>query len=210
MFFAVIHLDARASVHAFQPPPRKLAVLRIGINTVINIAVYGVGGALLHQRLDHFKDVGHFLRGARIYTGWFDIQRFQIAFVVLDISLRQLERIRPGLVGAVDNFVIHIGKVHHETHFVPGVFQVSADDVKNQRGHGVADVGAVVYCWSADIHAHLARFQRAKLFFFASQRVVYFQSNGIPTDLVHFTFGKNHASGRGLQDFGHYNRDFLI
>jgi hypothetical protein len=53
------------------------------------------------------------------------------------------------------------------------IFQVTADDIENQRRHGVPDVRVAINRDTADIHLDETRFKGLEVFFLAGECVVY-------------------------------------
>ncbi len=112
------------------------------------------------------------LRGARVDRGRHDVQVGQVLAVVVDVTFGQRERIHSQLVGAVDDLVIHIGKVHDMVDLVAAEFKVAPDDVEDQRRHGVPDMGVVINGHTADVHFYNARLERLEVFLFTGEGVV--------------------------------------
>ena len=173
MLFSFLDLDARTRLHIIQFTSRQLAIILILGDAEINVAVRrGVGESFFDQTLDHGLDSVHRLRGARVDGGGQDVQVFQVLSVIVNVSLREFERIFLELVGAVDDLVVHVGVVHHVFDFVAAIFQITADDVKHQSRHGMTDMRVVVDCHAADIHPDGIRLDGLEIFFLASESII--------------------------------------
>ncbi len=78
------------------------------------------------------------------------------------------------MFGAVDDLIVHVGVVHHVFDSVAAILQIAADDVEDQRRHGVTDMRIVVNRHPAYVHFHEVRFERLKFFCLAGERVIDF------------------------------------
>ena len=117
-------------------------------------------------------DLAHGLGGARGAGRRQDVQVAQIADIVVDVALRELERIFLELIGAGDDLVVHVGVVHDVPHFVAPILQIAADDVEDQRRHGVTHMRPVVDRHAADVHPDDVRLEGGELFLLAGESVV--------------------------------------
>ena len=69
---------------------------------------------------------------------------------------RRPPRLGPPLLGRpLDDLVVDVGDVGDVVHVEPGEDQVAAQDVEDQVGPAVADVGQVIDRRPADVHGHL-------------------------------------------------------
>jgi hypothetical protein len=57
-------------------------------------------------------------------------------------------------------------------YLIPAIFEVSADDVKYQRRHGMSHMSIVVDGDTADIHFDITGLKRLEIFFFAGEGIV--------------------------------------
>jgi len=202
MFFAFVHLDARAGVHGVKPPTRELAIVRFGFDHVIHVAIHLVGRTVLNQLADHLNDLRHIFSGSWVFGGWFDIQRVEIGFILLDILIGQLKGIAPQFVGFVDDLVIHIGEVHHKINVITRVLQVSPHDVKHQCRHGMTNVCFSVNCWTANIHPDLAWFEGFEILLGTAEGVVNFQThNHLPAFIRGLVWQKSSARQRSAKSW---------
>ena len=77
----------------------------------------------------------------------------------LSVYSRMLDAGRGGLG---DDAVVHVGEVHHLDDLEAARAQEAAQDVLEDEGAEIADVGEVVDRGTAGVDAHLARVQRHK------------------------------------------------
>ena len=85
----------------------------------------------------------------------FNIQRrgiFQEGLLILCCVLLNAET---GLRRVMDDFVIHVGDVHHVTNCVSALAQKPPQHVHRHKGSEIADVPVVVNRGTARIHANL-------------------------------------------------------
>ncbi len=74
--------------------------------------------------------------------------------------------------GRLDRPVVHVGEIPHLDDLVPFPFQVAAQDVLEEEGPEVPDVGGVVDRGSAGVDADAPPLQRLELLHPASKGVV--------------------------------------
>ncbi len=166
--------DARTGLHIFQFAAREPAVILIFVHAEVDIAVFGgVGIALVDQPLHEFDDQVNRVAHARVGGGRQDVQVGQVLVVIVDVAFGQFERVFAQFVGARDDLVVHVGVVHHVFDFVAAILKVAADDIEDQRRHGVPDMRVVIDRDAADVHLDQARFEGLEFFFFAGDCVVY-------------------------------------
>ena len=101
-----------------------------------------------------------------------DAQRREIAVVVGDVFLGDLEHRDAPLVGLLDQLVVDVGDVDDPGDVVAAVLQITLDRVEDHRPDHVADVRLVVDRRPAEIDADLAGPHGAKRFLLARERVV--------------------------------------
>ncbi len=94
---------------------------------------------------------------------------------VPDQALGEVVTGDPGLGGAFDDLVIHVGDVAHIGEIVTGVTQVTGHHIEGDEGATVADMTVIVDGDATHIHTHLARVDRFEFFFLTSECVVYLQ-----------------------------------
>src|SRR5688572_7120749 len=173
MFLRLADLDARGGLHIVELAPGDLAVILIPRDAEVDVAIFcRVSIALFDQALDELNDERHRLTDLGIGRGRQHIQILQITPIVLDIALRELERIFAELVGAVDDFVVHVGVIHNVVDFVAAVFEITPDDIEHQRRHGMPHMRVIVNGHAADVHPDHVWLETLKFFFFAREGVV--------------------------------------
>ena len=80
------------------------------------------------------------------------------------------------LGGASDDFVVDIGVIAHEEDVVAGMSEESAQDVKDDEGAGMSDMGQVIDGEAAHIDGDFGWVERNKIDLVASGRII--ETNG--------------------------------
>ena len=106
ILLALVDLDPRAGQHIVEVAVRELAVIRVGCDAEVDIAVGRVGVVALDQAGDEADDLGHRLGGARVGVGRQNVERLQLLRRTRRYTLGQLLRVAPKRVGAVDDLVV--------------------------------------------------------------------------------------------------------
>ena len=57
---------------------------------------------------------------------------------------------------AADNFILYIRDIHHVGDFITTKIEIATDQISEDKGAEITDMGKVVHRGSAAIHAHLA------------------------------------------------------
>ena len=99
-----------------------------------------------------------------VALGWTDAQTLCVGEVLLDVLFRHFLGGDTLLVGTLDDFVVHIGEVLDEGHIVAAVFKITAQDIKEDDGAGIAHMDEVVHRGAAGVDAHLARLDGDEFF----------------------------------------------
>ena len=85
---------------------------------------------------------------------------------------------RPGFVRGLDHLVVDVGQVHDEPDVVPAPLEVAMDEVEEEEGPEVPDVGVAVDRGAAVVEAGLARLDRVEGHLLAAQGVVEVEAHG--------------------------------
>src|SRR5690606_4803484 len=64
---------------------------------------------------------------------------------------------------ALDDLVLDVGDVRHESHVEPGPLEVAPQDVVLERRPAVPEMWRAVHSWAAEVDRHLARFAEREL-----------------------------------------------
>ena len=172
MLFAAMRFCTSPGQHLCQTASTQLSVVFVLGAVEIDVSIQGIGVPLFNQRPD---DVLHFLNvlsGVRKMIDPIDGHRFQVIEVVLRHLFGKSFNRHLLFVRAVDQLVVNIGDVDNPGYLVAAIGQVPFDRVENDGPDHVPDMGWFIDRRSAQIHFHLARFDRLKIFFLARQRVV--------------------------------------
>ena len=78
------------------------------------------------------------------------------------------------LVGALDNFVINVGYILHESNVIAAPHKITANNIKGNERARIPNMNTVVYRGSAHVHANFTRRNRLKFNFRAGLCVVDF------------------------------------
>ena len=105
-----------------------------------------VGVARRDQLPDHVNHPGDVdgIRGAGETVGRLDAEHAQILEERVLERLRELGQRHPFIEGSPDGLVVHIGEVHHTLHMEAPVFEVPLEEILEDVGAEVPDVGVVV------------------------------------------------------------------
>src|ERR1700730_11834783 len=168
----VVDIDAGAGLQSRVVKVSELAVPWKGGDSEIGRAVRDIGVAFLAEQVDqrdHFEDV---FRGSRVVLSTFDAQRIEVIEKRLDVFLGELVDRLAVLGRLLDDAVLDIGQIHHLRDAVPLLQQDSSQQVLEEEGPEVPDVGIVVDRWAAGVHPNMTRFDRLELLDPTIHRVV--------------------------------------
>src|SRR5215467_9254240 len=172
MALPFIDLDARPRLKIFEFALGETAIGWILLDLKVHIAGDLIGDALFHQFVDQCDDVGHGIRRLRLLQRTVDAEFIHIFIVGVDKLGGNCLPGHSQFIGPLDNFVIDICEILYEVDGVPGIFQISPDDVEHERAAGMTQMAIVVDRYSTHVHAHSLRSQRMKWFLLAGQRIV--------------------------------------
>jgi len=136
--------------------PRELPVAGEGGDAVVDgvIAPVGVAGSL-----QTFNQLGHLLNvvgGARVVLGALDPQSFEVGEKGFDEAVGVIAQLDTGGLGLADGLVVDVGEVHDLGDLVTRQLQSAAQNVLEEEGPEIADVGVVVHRRPAGVEAHAA------------------------------------------------------
>ena len=177
---AVLHRHALAGVQLVERLARQPAIARELAHRVVHVATRGlVGQALVLKALDQAQHLRHIFGGARLVRGALYAQRVGVLVQGVDHAIRQAADGLAVLHGAADDLVVNIGDVAHIGHGQTRGAQPALHHVKGNHRARMAQVTQVIHGHAADIHAHMAGFERNKRLQGTRQRVVDAQTHGI-------------------------------
>ena len=153
--FALAHLHARARLQLVQALLAELAVAGPAADVEVDVPVRDVGVPLLDNLPNDADDLRHVLRGERRHVGTANPQRVSVLVIFRDETRGQVGDLDPLRVGAIDHLVVDIREVLDEGDLVARVFQVAAQDVKDDEGPRVADMEEVVDRRAAAVEGHV-------------------------------------------------------
>ena len=168
-----IHFHAGAGKQVIDIAAGKLTIVAKFAYGIIHIAIIQrVGIALVNEPLHKSDDVIDVLTDLWMHRRRQHIQRLGVFEKGVDIERSKRDRIFPFFIGAIDDLVVHIGKVGHKSDIVAEITEITAHRVEHNDRTGVAEMNVVVGGWAADVHFHLTWLQRLKWHFFLRQGIV--------------------------------------
>src|SRR5712671_6112792 len=171
-FFVAVVVDAGTGLDAGDIDFGKLAVIRKFSDAVVDGAFAGVGvGFFLEalDKLDHGIDV---VRGADPVLGGLDAESFAIVEEGLDKFFGVVADADVLGGGVGDDAIVYVGEIHYVGQAVAAEFQEAAENVLENEGAVVADVGVVVDGGAAGVHGDFAGFLRDEGLGLVGERVV--------------------------------------
>ena len=183
--------DAGTCLLVLEVPLRQAAIVRHGVDAEQHLARRLIGVAAFDQHVDqrdHLRDV---VGGARLHGG---CQAAQLLHVREELVGRLLgdvaDRVVQRQVGEVAkrtrvDLVIDVGDVADigDVGLAIDLAQQPEEEIEDDDGARIADVGEVINRRTADIHAHVLTVERDELFLGAGQRVVEAQRHEGPQGL---------------------------
>ena len=129
--------------------------------------------AAFHQSPDHFDHARNvnIRRGLGKLPVTAHAQRGQILKEGLLERLGELRQRHTLRAATADGLVIHIGQIHHPLNFEPPEFQMPLQQVFKNVSAEIADVGVIVDCRPAGVHAHAAGFEGLEILDLAGQGI---------------------------------------
>ena len=168
----LVHVHARACFHAGEILLGELAVAgKLGDAEVIGTIVSAIGESLCGQFGDEVGHLGNVLGRAHDHLGRLEAQRLHVLAKGLLVFLGVLADADALLGRVADDFVVHVGDVHHVLELVAALPQKAPQQVHEDESAEVADVAVVVHRRAAGIHADKVVLLRLKLLHLGGQRV---------------------------------------
>ena len=174
VMFAVVHFDAGAGHHIPQFAARQHAVPWEFFHRVVDIALDGIGQAVVHQGLHGTDNIGNMLGHAGIDLDTAYIQLVHDFKIGFDIAAADVAPLHAFFVGRLDNLIVHVRKILNMGHLIAFLLEEAMDDVPRHERSGVADVGMVIRGDTADIDADLAFLLRDEGLLFTAHCVIDF------------------------------------
>ncbi len=167
---ALVHGDARPGAQVLPVEQREPAVAGELRDVEAEIAPGLVGVPARLETADEVDHVGDVFGGPADHVGHAAPEQAEVAEERPREEVGDLPDRAPLLTGALLHLVLavvrvvgevtDVGHVHHVTDRGAGVLERAAQDVLEDVGAEVPDVGVVVHGGAAAVHADLARFQR--------------------------------------------------
>ena len=127
----------------------------VGVDVRVLVAFQLVGSADFQELGHHLDDLVDGFHRADVVARRDDRQVLHVGAEQVDLASAQILPIHPVPLGALKQWIVHVGDVLHVVHAVPARAQVAVDQVEGQIGGCVAQVGGVVGSNAADVHPHL-------------------------------------------------------
>src|SRR5687767_8112367 len=139
---------------------RKLSVIGKSGDAVVDRAVGFVGTTVfdeLRDDLDHLRNV---FGGARCDLWAFHSERVEVFPKITNIRCGKIIDRHSHFFRFVYYSVVNVRQVKNVRHAVSFVFQIPPQDVAENESTEIADMSEIPHRWAADVHPHLAGFQR--------------------------------------------------
>ncbi len=160
-----------------QSYPRELAIGREGRDSVVDRVAGTVGMAALVQRLDQLGHLIDIVGRPGVVLGPLDPQSVEVFEECLDIPVCELPQGQPDLVGTSNRLVVDVGQVHHLGHAPAEELECPSEDVLEEKGPQIPDVGKVINRGTAGIETGMTLLETLERFKPPSQGVVEMQTN---------------------------------
>src|SRR5450759_1348598 len=150
----LVDLDAAARRREELPEVtvRERAIPGKGRDVEVHAATLDdVGVTPVDELSDEDEHVGDVRGGVRDVIGSFDTEPVDLVPPGGFEALRELGLAGAGLVGPGDDLVLDVGDIGHQRHLQAPPPEVAANDVVDEPGAPVTDVGDVVHRWAADV-----------------------------------------------------------
>ena len=117
---------------------------------------------MLDKTRDKVRHLGDVVGGVDQF-GLFDIQSTRVFKKRVLILCRELLQRNTGLGGVADDFVVHVGNIHHVAYLVSALAEESTQDIYCYKCAEISDVAVVINRRPARIHADLIVLKRLEL-----------------------------------------------
>ena len=159
VFLQLGRVDARAAFQVVHLAVRKLAVVSLLPDAVVDVPTRGVGEPAIDEPLGDLDDARDLIGGPRIDRGGPRVQAPQAGQVLLAELVRQRLHRRAQRLGAVDELVVDVGEVRDVTHAVAAIVEVANERIKDDSRDCVADVAIGIGRDAAHVELHLVRWR---------------------------------------------------
>ena len=130
---------------------RAVAVVDVGV--AVDGGVDAVGVTTLEELGHHLHDLVDGLGGRDVVTRREDPERLHVLAEPVGLAVPQLLPVDAVTLGPLEQRVVDIGGVLDVVDLVPGVEQLTVDEVEREIGGRVTEMGGVVRGDPADVHA---------------------------------------------------------
>ena len=172
VLFMCADFYSRTGFKIFKRLVREFAVILKLFNTEVNVAVHIVGIALFNQLIYYSDNCVNVFRCLGVHGCLFYSQTVSVRKILSYEPVGKLFYGYSLLVGTLNHFVVNISKILYEVNFIPPVFKVPSERVKDYKRACVSYVKVVVNRRTAGIHLNLARLNGYKIFFFSRESIV--------------------------------------
>src|SRR5882762_1312101 len=157
LFVAVV-IHAGAGLDAAYVNFGELAIVGKFGDAVVDGAFAGVGVGFFLEALDQLDHGIDVVRGADPVIGGFDAESFAIVEEGLDEFLGVITDAEVLGGGVGDDAIVDVGEIHYVSQAKAAEFQEAAENVLEDEGAVVADVGVIVDGGAAGVHGDFAGF----------------------------------------------------
>ncbi|MPM80428.1 hypothetical protein SDC9_127475 [bioreactor metagenome] len=165
VFLSVVHINSGAGLQIVQGLVGELSVLLEFPGPVVDVAVYLVGISLIHQSFHHVDDLVHIFGCLGMDGGIPHSKAVGVRIILFYIFFCDLTGGDVFLIGAADDFIVHIGKILSEGDSIAPVFQITAQHIENDNRSGVSHMDKIIDGGPAGIHGDFSRTDRNKVLF---------------------------------------------
>ena len=189
VFLFVAGHDARAGTQVVGRAAGQLAVAGEGAHAEIHVAGRrGVGLAVGDEALGEVEHFLNVLGGPGLDVGADHAEAVHVLMVGLDVGFRDFGAGNALVVGALDDLVVHVGKIADEGDFIAFIAEQAHQDVERHRGTGMSDVRQGVGRDAAGVDAHQPLADGRERFLFSGHGIV---------ELHGGSFGRGERGSRG-------------
>ncbi len=137
---AVINLNSGPGKQIIDIFTRQLPVTLKALQSIIDIAIDGVGHTFLFQLTHQINDLFNMIGRPGLISRPEQAQLIHINIKLINILLGQSFPAHPAFIGTVDNLIIDISKISHKCNIVTPIFKITVDNIENHQRAGMADM----------------------------------------------------------------------
>ena len=163
LFLVLFVVDPSPGEVRLGPDARQLAVLGEGRDAVVDRSVAAVGVARVFQALHELHHLRDVVGSSRVVFGPLDVQGVEVGKKRLDETVRVLANPETRGGGLADGLVVDVRQVHDLGDVVTEEFQGAPQNVLEEKGAEIADVGEVIDRRPAGVHPHVPRLDRLEI-----------------------------------------------